>query len=205
MTIPSAVVFDLGKVLLDFDYNIASRRLAARSRLTAEQMKSLIDQSPLLFQFETGLLSRQEFYEKLSAASGFSGDLAEFSNYFSQIFQEIPEMVALHASLRARGVPTYIFSNTNEIAVEHIRRDYSFFQNNNGIILSYEHRAMKPDARLYEVVESVSGRKGADLLYIDDRPENIEAGAARGWQVILQESPAKTRLAISWIGLLDAV
>jgi methionine salvage enolase-phosphatase E1 len=53
------------------------------------------------------------------------------------------------------------------------------------------------------VVESQSGARGAEILYLDDRPENIEAGAARGWQVILQESPEKTRAAIQKLGLLN--
>ena len=62
---------------------------------------------------------------------------------------------------------------------------------------------MKPDAKLYEVVEAKTGARGAEILYLDDRPENIEAGQARGWQVILQESPEQTRMAIKRLGLLD--
>jgi FMN phosphatase YigB (HAD superfamily) len=62
---------------------------------------------------------------------------------------------------------------------------------------------MKPDAKLYEVVESKTGARGAEILYLDDRPENIAAGAERGWQVILQESPEKTRAAVERLGLLN--
>ena len=40
---------------------------------------------------------------------------------------------------------------------------------------------MKPDAKIYEAMERMAGRRGSDLLYIDDRPENIAAGAKRGW------------------------
>ena len=110
-------------------------------------------------------------------------------------------MLDLHAALRERGVPTYVFSNTNELAVGHIRKHFPFFSQFNGYVCSYEHGAMKPDAKLYEVVERQSGRRGADILYLDDRPENIAAGAARGWQVILQESPEKTRAAMHKLGL----
>ena len=49
-----AFVFDLGKVLLDFDYGIAARKIASRGRLSADDIKRFIDNSPLLFQFETG-------------------------------------------------------------------------------------------------------------------------------------------------------
>ena len=68
-------------------------------------------------------------------------------------------MVQLQAALRQRGLPTYVFSNTNELAAEHIRRNFPFYANFDGYILSYEHGAMKPDARLYEVVERQSGRR----------------------------------------------
>ena len=63
---------------------------------------------------------------------------------------------------------------------------------------------MKPDAKLYEIVERESGRRNAELLYLDDRPENIATGAARGWQVILQETPEKSRAAVQQLGLLNA-
>ena len=48
---------------------------------------------------------------------------------------------------------------------------------------------MKPNPRIYEVVEEQSGRRGGELLYIDDRPENVEHGKQRGWQVIQHVSP----------------
>ena len=110
-------------------------------------------------------------------------------------------MVALHARLRSAGYPTFIFSNTNELAIRHIRRTFPFYQNFDGYIYSYEHRAMKPDHRLYEVVERQARCRGPELLYIDDRPENIAAGAERSWQVILQETPQKTVAAVEAMGV----
>ena len=112
-------------------------------------------------------------------------------------------MVELQATLRRQGTPTYIFSNTNDLAVGHIRQSFPFFSNFDGYIFSYEHGAMKPQPKLYEVVERDCGYRKGDILYLDDRPENVEAGAARGWQVILHESAEKTREAISKLGLLS--
>src|SRR5258708_2052505 len=110
----------------------------------------------------------------------------------SSTISPMDEMVELHAALRRKKIPTFIFSNTNEIAVGHIRRSFPFFSELDGYILSYQHGAMKPKAKLYEVVEEMTKRRGADILYLDDRPENVEAGAARGWRVILQETPERT-------------
>jgi len=203
MPIPKVVVFDLGKVLVDFDYGIAARRIASRSKISADAVKAFIDHSPLLFRYETGMLTKAEFFEQVCAATGFCAGLEEFSDFFSDIFVPDKSMVELQAELRNAGIPTYIFSNTNELAVEHIRKQFPFFSNFDGYILSFQHGAMKPDARLYEVVEKQTGRRETDILYLDDRPENVAAGAARGWQVILQESAENSRRAIETLGLLQ--
>jgi len=203
MTPPQTVVFDLGKVLVDFDYSIAARRIAARGTMTLPQIVQYINLSPLFLRYETGTITTQQFYAEICRATGFRGDLAEFSQCFADIFFAIEPMIHLHAALRRRGLKTYAFSNTNDLAVDHIRRNFPFYGDFDGYILSYQHGVMKPDARLYEVVERESGRRGPEILYLDDRPENIAAGAARGWQVILQESPEKSRTAIQQLGLLN--
>ncbi len=178
MRVPQAVVFDLGKVLLEFDYQIAAGNLAARSNLSVAQVHQFINQSPLLHAYETGLLTKEKFFADFRGTTGFRGDLDEFGRIFGDIFSPIPAMIDLQSILRRQGVPTYIFSNTNELAVGHIRKNYSFFDGFDGYIFSYEHRAMKPAARLYEVVEERTRRRGEEIVYLDDRPENIAAGSA---------------------------
>ena len=202
MTTPSIVVFDLGKVLVDFDYSIAGRRLAAKSKASPAEIQSFLDHSPLLYRYETGLMTRQEFYDEIRQVADYSGSLDEFASFFADIFTEMPEMTALQAALRGKGIRTYIFSNTNDMAIEHIRRAFPFFANFDGYIYSYEVGAMKPTAKIYEALETMSGKRGAEVLYLDDRQENIDAGTARGWQAILQTEPAISRAAIEKLGLL---
>src|SRR5262245_25696027 len=204
MATPKAVVFDLGKVLVDFDYSIAGRRIAARAKISADEVRRFIDHSPLLFRFETGQMTQEQFFAEVQSAAGFDGTLSEFTEFFADIFSAIPPMLQLHAALRQRGVATYIFSNTNELAIGHIRKSFPFFSQFNGYIYSYEHGAMKPDAKLYEVVERTSQLGGPELFYLDDRPENVAAGAARGWQAVLHESAEKSRGALAAPALLGA-
>jgi HAD superfamily hydrolase (TIGR01509 family) len=194
------IVFDLGKVLVDFDYTIAAKRIAARSRRSPADLHAFLGSSPLLVQFETGQLTRQDFYEAVRAAVGFLGDLREFGEAFADIFTAMPPMIELHASLKRRGFKTYIFSNTNDLAIEHVRRNFPFFKNFDGYIFSYEVKAMKPAAKIYEALEAMTGRRGAEILYLDDRLENIEAGAARGWRTILHETPEKSRADLKAFG-----
>ena len=190
------VVFDLGKVLVDFDYSIAACRIASQSAATIENLHEFLGNSSILVELESGQLTRQEFFEQVQAITGFRGGIGEFSEFFADIFTEIPEMVKLHAELRQRGLKTYIFSNTNDLAVEHIQRNFPFFRNFEGYIYSYKVGAMKPDAKIYEALEQLAGRRGAEIIYLDDRTENVSGGLARGWHAILHESPEKSRTAL---------
>ena len=199
---PSLIAFDLGKVLLDFDYAIAGRRVAAQTNLSDSAVQAFLDHSPLLYRFETGLMTQQEFFQEVRRETGFRGNFEEFGGFFADIFWEIRPMIELHAALRRKGIPTYIFSNTNDLAIGHIRRNFPFFANFDGYLLSYEVKAMKPDARIYEALEQMTGKRGAEILYLDDRRENVDAGAARGWQVILHSDPEKSRAVIEGLGML---
>lgn len=189
---PEVVVFDLGKVLLDFDYSIAAKTFASTCKLDLAQVRDAIDQSPLLFEYETGKLTSQEFYSRICGRIGFKGTFDEFCVPFGDIFVEIAPMVELHRRLRQAGIPTYIFSNTNEIAINHIRKRFPFFNHFDGYVLSYEQGSMKPDPRIYAAVESMTDEKGAAIVYIDDRSENIAVGMERDWIAIHHGLPGPT-------------
>ncbi|MEE2947401.1 MAG: HAD family phosphatase [Verrucomicrobiota bacterium] len=189
MTQPSVVVFDLGKVLVDFDYSIAIRRFAERSEAGMDQINRLVNSS-IQVEYESGKITTDEFFEAIRDGSGFSGDRADFIAIFADIFSPMETMIEFFEGLKSFGVPTCVFSNTNEIAVGHIRERFSFFSLFDNYVLSYEEGGMKPDEPIYDVVEQRTGESGASILYIDDHPENIETGQGRGWQTILQNDEA---------------
>lgn len=202
MSEPRAVIFDLGKVLLDFDYGITVSRILERCRMGAEELRELIDQSPLHHRYEKGLISTDEFFREIQERTGYNGSMEDFVGAFADIFTAIPGMVDLHARLYEARVPTYIFSNTNELAIRQVKRQFPFFSEFNGYIYSYEYHSMKPEARLYEAVERCVGFGGEALLYLDDRPENVAAGEAHGWRACLHESPERSIELVREAGLL---
>jgi HAD superfamily hydrolase (TIGR01509 family) len=189
---PKAVLFDLGKVLVEFDWSIAARNISRRSRFSAVELLAFMQASPLLPRYELGQVTSLDFFAQVKPAIGYRGSFEEFADEFGAIFEEIPEMIELQRRVRSAGIPTYIFSNTNDFAVTHIRRHFPFFANFDGYFLSYELGVMKPDAGIYEAAEKTTGCRGAEILYLDDHPPNVAAGAARGWQAIQHLSPAQT-------------
>ena len=90
---PPVFIFDLGKVLVDFDYTIAARKVAARSTKTPADLHAFLGSSPLLVEYESGRLTRQGFYAAVTDAIGFQGDLAEFSGHFADIFGQSPSLL----------------------------------------------------------------------------------------------------------------
>ena len=189
MSEPKVVVFDLGKVLVDFDYSIAIRRFAKRSEAGLEQIQRLVD-SPIQIDYESGKITTDEFYAAIRDGAGFRGDRSAFVSIFADIFSPMETMIEFFERLKPYGIPTCVFSNTNEIAIGHIREGFPFYSVFDNYVLSFEEGNMKPDTPIYEVVEQRTGESGASILYIDDRPENIETGKSRGWQTILQENEA---------------
>ena len=189
MTQLSVVVFDLGKVLVDFDYSIAIRRFAERSDAGMDQIHRLINSS-IQVEYECGKITTDEFFEAIRDEAGFRGDRAEFVTIFADIFSPMETMIEFFERLKPFGIPTCVFSNTNEIAVGHIREQFLFYSLFDNYVLSYEEGGMKPDEPIYDVVEQRTGESGPSILYIDDRLDNIETGRGRGWQTILQNNEA---------------
>ena len=184
--LPKVVVFDLGKVLLDFDYDIAIRRFAKRSDAEIDKVHELINSS-VQYDYESGKLTTEDFFEYVKEGAGFQGDRAEFIEFFSDIFSPMKIMLKFFNRVKAEGVPTCVFSNTNEIAIEYISKQFPFYDSFDFYVLSFEEKGMKPDEPIYRVVEKKTKQTRESILYIDDRPENIETGNRLGWQTILQE------------------
>ena len=167
-------------------------------------LDAYLNQSPLLADYESGRLTSSEFFTRIQSETKFTGTESEFAALFKNIFTPIEAVINMHRQLVESGVPTYTFSNTNEMAVRHISHSYDFWPRFTGHILSHEVKSLKPDAGIYESLEAASGREGESIIYLDDRPENIEAGRARGWRACCHQDASKTRKFLEVQGVLNS-
>ena len=195
------VIFDLGKVLLDFDFAIAAKALARYSPQEEEQILESINQSPLLHTFERGDWSEAQFFQKLSVECRLEASLEELKKGFAEIFTPVPSMVEFMESLKERGIPVMVFSNTNVTAVDYIRAAFPFFERFDAYCLSYEHGCMKPDTTLYGVAQVMTRCTPGNLLFLDDRAENVNAARQMGWNAIHHQTPEETIQSVNqWLG-----
>src|SRR5436309_1881244 len=105
-----ALIFDIGNVLLRFDFSTALKRLRARSDLGAQAV--LGDWNPIVTAYETGAMERAEFSRCVKEALCYTGTDPEFVSAWQEIFEENHAMSDLVRKLHGR-YPLYLLSNTS--------------------------------------------------------------------------------------------
>ena len=91
------------------------------------------------------------------------------------------DVSAAVAELRAKGIPVFALTNFGDTTFEIALKAYPFLQDFDRAFVSARMRLIKPDPAIYAAVEQATGIAPDRLLFTDDRPENIDAAAARGW------------------------
>lgn len=174
------VIFDIGNVLYRWDL----RCLFAK----------LIDDPEELDWFLAHVVT-PEWHFQHDAGRPFADMVAERSREFpeytdhiiaySERFPEsipgpVDDMLDLVGALANRGVPLFAISNFGAEAWAQFRPSASIFDLFSDIVISGEEKLIKPDAAIYELALKRFSRRADQCLFIDDRPENIEAGEAIG-------------------------
>jgi len=180
----SAVCFDLGKVLLDFDKEAMFARMAEKSPLAPEEIGRLIQEDPLGLAYEVGAVSTRRFFPHLKKLLRYKGTAKELRACFNEIFTPLADHIALAAML-ARHYPLAIISNTNEVHIKYVEETYSFFSLFPVRIYSHQVKAMKPDRTIYQAARTaLGGIDPLEMLFIDDIEANILGAVKLGWQTI---------------------
>jgi glucose-1-phosphatase len=185
-----AVVFDLGKVLIPFDFKIGYRALEGACPYSADEIRSRIAKSGLVKPFETGLIEPEDFFTQLSAALELSIGYEGFCQAWSSIFfgQLIADKVLESLAARYRLL---LLSNTNAIHWQMIRANYPMFRYFHDCVLSFEERAMKPDPAIYRALVARAGCRPGECFFTDDIALNVEGARLMGIDAVQFESPAQ--------------
>ncbi len=193
----SAVCFDLGKVLLHFDWQIMLQRVAKKSPLSPAQMSELMSHDPQILSYEVGGITSAKFFSHLKKLLRFTGTAKELRACFSEIFTPLTEHIAL-AALLAPHYPLAIISNTNEAHIAYAEANYSFFSLFHARIYSHEWRTMKPNREIYEAaLTALGGIDPQEALFIDDLETNILGAVQLGWQTIHLRPDVDLRTALA--------
>ncbi len=181
MTI-QAIFFDLGQVLLAFDWKKASRTICERSGLALEEAGTRLRRSRFR-EYEMGTLSTTEFFEDLKALLEFPDSADELCRICSDIFYPVERNVALARALAAH-YPLGIISNTNHAHVDFVQERYEFLEIFKSRIYSCDVQLRKPQPEIYRLALTTLGVRADESLFVDDLHENVVAARKLGWTAI---------------------
>lgn len=174
-----AFLFDIGNVLLKFDFSVAMQRTLALSEVHDPiEATSQIDRIKL--GYEDGQIDRAAFLRGVFDVLRYRGTEEEFVASWEDIFTVNEPMVALVERLHGR-FPLYLLSNTSDIHRDYIFRRYDFFQRFTAGTYSYEVKASKPGREIYEIAQRQLGIDPATTFFIDDLLPNIETARSLGF------------------------
>jgi len=197
----TAIVFDLGNVLLPFNWDIAADRFCARARCSRRELDDYLMTTPFVHQLETGQITGAAFYRRVTGDFGCAMGYDEFAAIWSDIFTADEQMLAMAAALNGRW-PRYILSNTNAIHVEYVFRRFPSLRDFDGYVFSHEVGVLKPARAIYETLTRQFGLTPAATVFIDDILANVEGARAAGWQAIHHQGAATTRAELTKLGVL---
>ncbi len=184
------VIFDLGKVLVPFDFQVGYRALAGRCSHDVLEIRRRIAQSRLVEPFEKGLIKPREFVRQLSAALELRMDYGDFCHAWCSIFhgQLISDAVLESLASRYRLL---LLSNTNPIHWEMIRAKYPMMRHFHDRVLSFEVHAAKPEAAIFHAALERAGCRPEECFFTDDIAVNVEAAQQAGIDAVQFLSPAQ--------------
>jgi putative hydrolase of the HAD superfamily len=185
------VYFDLGNVLLFFDHQRACRQMAELSGAAHDRIWSHVFQGELQIAYETGDVDCERFEELFREAcepcSEYS--LADLKRAASDIFVPNEAGFAAAQKVADAGVRRGILSNTCPAHWEFVmEQEYGPRLAEFDVhALSYELRSMKPAAPIYRRAAELAGTPPERILFLDDRPENVDAALRAGYRAHLYD------------------
>ncbi|OYW28428.1 MAG: hypothetical protein B7Z47_05790 [Chthoniobacter sp. 12-60-6] len=173
------ILSDVGKVLIDFDFSIASRRLAQQCDHPAETVLTLFED--IKGPYEIGDMDDAEFIRQGMALTGFRGTSAELEAIWCEIFAQNEPMHATLSALAGK-LPMHLLSNTNELHRSYFLRQFPIFQHFQDGVYSHSARCAKPGDEIFHKTIAQLDLDPARTFYIDDLEPNIATAARLGFR-----------------------
>jgi len=198
---PQHLLLDIGMVLVRLDFKPLAERMRTLARIEPAQLQSILTGDELVQVFECGKLSETEFYEEVCRRIGTSIPRSEFLEAWNSVFADQLVSDDTLATL-ARKTHLWAISNTNRSHIEFLARSFTFLSHFEGLILSYEVGALKPDTRIFEQALKRSGAPASDLLFVDDQEINVKAARDLGIEGFVFLNPGQFENEMRTRGLL---
>ena len=197
-----AVVFDVGKVLVEWERDLPFRRLIPDAAERAWFMEQVI---PLDWHGEHDAGGEAE--AMIAERSALFPDHAHLIRAWLDNFNEtipgpVPGSTEIVEELHAAGVPLFAITNFGADTWAGFAPGYPLFGRFRDIVVSGVEKLAKPDPAIYALAERRFGLAGNSMLFVDDSLANVESARSCGWHAHHFSNAATLRADLTARGLL---
>jgi glucose-1-phosphatase len=197
-----ALLFDLGRVVIDFDLRRTLEAWAVDTGSDPQMMMAALAGNASFHRYETGHLTDAEFFAAVRSELGLDLSHDDLLAGWNEIF--IGEMPGIAPLLARAGqpLPLYALSNTNAAHVAHFEDHFAdLLTHFRRLFLSSRIGMRKPDAKIYDFVAAEIGIAPERIVFFDDLAENVEAARARGMAAVHVRSSDDVARTLDELGL----
>lgn len=197
-----AVVFDIGRVLFQWDMRVLFAKLIDDPQELDWFLAHVVTEE-WHFEHDRGRALADMVAERTALFPQYETHIRAYATRFNETLPgPVEGSHALVERLSAAGVPLYCLTNFGDEFFAAFRPTQSVFDHFLDIIVSGTEKVVKPDARIYAILEERSGRSGAQLFFTDDNAANIAAAKERGWDAHLFTDAGSLEAQLVAAGLL---
>lgn len=194
-----AIFFDLGGVVVDVESDRLIHQVAQLIGRTFEEVHAAVYHEELLLPLELGQIKPRDYYEGLKRFLDIPWTYEQFVRSWNDILRENSAVTQLVHRLR-RHHKLIALSNTNELHLNHMKAFPSLSMLDDWVA-SCDVGLRKPDPEIYRLALRRVGVGVEAAIYIDDRPELVEAGRSAGLTAIRCENGAQVERDLRALGV----
>ena len=203
MTTIKAVVFDWGGVLIESPARGMYQYWAEKLGVPLEEVRSVYRQHTV--EMHKGTMSEDEFWTIVRKAlniapKGISKNESLYANALRYAYKPFPEMFALIEILRKQNYKVGFLSNA-EKPMEQVFKEKDLGKLFDVKVFSFEEHTAKPEQKIYEILLQRLERKPEEVVFIDDKQENVDGAVKVGIKGILFKSPEQVKEELKGLGV----
>ena len=178
------IIFDLGNVIVPYDYATAYEQLERACEIPKEEMPALIFSSELYKSFEMGLISTQEFFTEVTKVLRLKMEHDQFCKTWSSIYLPTPLISEELIAALAAKYRLLALSDTNPIHFPVVLATYPLLKRFDRYVLSYQVGAVKPSFKIFQAAIDEAKCLPDESLFIDDVLLNVEGARRFGMNAV---------------------
>lgn len=179
------VIFDIGNVLVDFNYSDCFHNYVADEEAYRKMVEATV-KAPAWHEFDRGVWSDEEILNAFilkepSIEQELRNMFAELKGVIKQREYTVPWI----KELKQKGCRVLYLSNFPERTYRLHQKEMGFLKEMDGGILSYREKVIKPEEAIYKLLLERYQLRPEECVFVDDLAQNIEAAKKLGMHTIL--------------------